>query len=221
LNFFQTILQYLQNLLYVLPAILIGLTVHEYAHAFVAFKLGDPTARNLGRMTLNPLAHIDPIGFLMLIIVRFGWAKPVPINPRNFKNYKRDDILVSLAGITANLIVAFLFSIVYMIGALKLGLGANVVFVNIVYLIVAINLTLAVFNLIPIPPLDGSHILDILLGRRFPRFIILLHQYGMWILIAFFVLSSFTGSGFGWLSNIVSGVANGFLKAAAWIVNLF
>ena len=221
MNFFQTILQYLQNLLYVLPAILIGLTVHEYAHAFVAFKLGDPTARNLGRMTLNPLAHIDPIGFLMLIIVRFGWAKPVPINPRNFKNYKRDDILVSLAGITANLIVAFLFSIVYMIGALKLGLGANVVFVNIVYLIVAINLTLAVFNLIPIPPLDGSHILDILLGRRFPRFIILLHQYGMWILIAFFVLSSFTGSGFGWLSNIVSGVANGFLKAAAWIVNLF
>ena len=107
----------------VLPAILIGLTVHEWAHAYAAYRLGDPTARNLGRMTLNPLAHVDLFGFLMLLLVGFGWAKPVPVNPRNFKNYRRDDIIVSLAGIFTNVVIAFLFSFVYVAGILKWGLG--------------------------------------------------------------------------------------------------
>jgi Zn-dependent protease len=104
------------QLLYILPAILIGMTVHEWAHAYAAYKLGDPTAKNLGRMTLNPIAHFDIFGFLCLLLVGFGWAKPVPINSRNFKHFRRDDIIVSLAGITMNLIVAFLFSFIYVLG---------------------------------------------------------------------------------------------------------
>ena len=91
-----------------LPAILIGLSFHEWGHAFVAYRLGDPTARNLGRMSINPFRHLDVIGFLMLVLARFGWAKPVPINPRNFSHIRRDTILVSLAGICVNFLLAFL-----------------------------------------------------------------------------------------------------------------
>ena len=112
----SSILQDPLSLLYTLPAIIIGLTVHEWAHAFAADKLGDPTAKNLGRMTLNPFAHIDLFGFLCLLVVGFGWAKPVPVNPRNFKNYRRDDIIVSLAGIAMNLVVAFFATILFYFG---------------------------------------------------------------------------------------------------------
>jgi len=166
------------QLLYTLPAILIGLTVHEWAHAFVAYKLGDPTAKNLGRMTLNPFAHIDLFGFLMLIFVGFGWAKPVPVNPRNFKKFRRDDILVSLAGITANLLVALLATFLYYFGLLKWNLAGNEAFGSIVLSIIIIDLSLAVFNLIPIYPLDGSHVAESLLARRFPKAFLFLHNYG-------------------------------------------
>ncbi|HQQ41265.1 MAG TPA: site-2 protease family protein, partial [Clostridia bacterium] len=155
-SLFQNPLQ----LLYILPAILIGMTVHEWAHAFAAYKLGDPTAKNLGRMTLNPIAHFDIFGFLCLLLVGFGWAKPVPINSRNFKHFRRDDIIVSLAGITMNLIVAFLFSFIYVLGFTKCGLGTNEAFTSIFGSILSINLALAIFNLLPIYPLDGSHVLE-------------------------------------------------------------
>ena len=210
---FQNPLQFL----YVLPAILIGLTVHEWAHAYAAYRLGDPTARNLGRMTLNPLAHIDPIGFVMLLLVGFGWAKPVPVNPRNFKNFKRDDIIVSLAGIFTNILVAFLFSFVYVAGILKWGLGTNEAFMTIVGAVITINLALAIFNLIPIYPLDGAHVAESLLMRKMPRVFMFLRQYGQWILIAL-VLLGVTSTVLGYLINAISG---GFFTVAAWVINLF
>ena len=196
--------------LYMLPGVLIGLTVHEWAHAFAAYKLGDPTAKNLGRMKLNPIAHIDPFGFLCLLLVGFGWAKPVPINPRNFKNYKRDEILVSLAGIGTNFLAAFLFTFVFYAGVLKLGLYDNEAFVSIFTGIVIINLSLMVFNLLPIYPLDGSHVLECLLGHKFPRFFIFLRQYGQWILIVLLITGAFSG----FLSFVVNGVWKGFSAVA-------
>ncbi len=210
---FQNPLQFL----YVLPAILIGLTVHEWAHAYMAYRLGDPTARNLGRMTINPLAHIDPIGFIMLLLVGFGWAKPVPVNPRNFKNYKRDDILVSLAGIFVNFITAFLFSFIYVAGVLKWGFGTNPAFTGIFGSIITINLALAIFNLIPIYPLDGSHVLESLLVRKIPRFFMFLRQYGQWILLALLLLGVVSTV----LGYLISGITSGFFTIAAWFVNLF
>ncbi len=212
-QFFQNPLQ----LLYTLPAILIGLTVHEWAHAFAAYKLGDPTAKNLGRMSFNPFSHFDVFGFLSLLLLGFGWAKPVPVNPRNFKNFKRDDIIVSLAGVTMNLIVAFVFAFLYVLLAMKTSLGANEAFVSILTGIITINLSLMVFNLIPIYPLDGSHVLESLLVRKIPRFFMFMRQYGQYILIALL----FTGVLSSLLSVVVSWLASGFLRLAIAFFGLF
>ena len=211
------IAQILQNplqLLYTLPAIIIGLTVHEWAHAYAAYRLGDPTARNLGRMTLNPLAHFDVFGFLCLLFVGFGWAKPVPINPRNFRHFKRDDIIVSLSGITMNLLVAFVFSFVYVAGVFKWGLGGNAAFTTIFLSIITINLSLMVFNLIPIYPLDGSHVLESLLVRKMPRFFMFMRQYGQIVLLVLLV----SGAVGTVLSYAVSGIAGGFITLASRII---
>ena len=202
--------------LYMLPGVLIGITVHEWAHAFAAYKLGDPTAKNLGRMTLNPIAHIDIFGFLCLLLVGFGWAKPVPVNPRNFSNYKRDDIIVSLAGIATNLLVAFLFTFVFYAGVVKGNLGGNEAFVAIFTGIVTINLALMVFNLLPIYPLDGSHVLECLLGHRFPRFFMFLRQYGQWILILLLITGAFSG----FLSLVVNGVWSAFSRIALFVLRV-
>lgn len=212
--------QLIQNplqFLYVLPAIIFGLTIHEWAHAYVAYRLGDPTARNMGRMTLNPIAHIDPFGFIMLILVGFGWAKPVPVNSRNFKNFKRDDILVSLAGIGMNLLVAFVFSFIYVAGFLKWGLGTNEAFASIIGSFITINLALAIFNLIPIYPLDGSHVAESLLMSKIPRAFMFLRQYGQIILLVL-LLTNVISIVLGYL---ISGISSGFFTAAAWFINLF
>ncbi len=165
-----------------LPGLLIAMVIHEYAHAQVAVWLGDFTPRLMGRLTLNPKAHVDPIGMLMLFLVHFGWAKPVMINPRNFKNPKRDDILVSLAGPAANFITAFLALLVLLLYS-RMG-GDMTAGVYLVFqMIIEYNIGFGIFNLIPLPPLDGSHVLMQLLPRDMAYKLAGLERYSFLILI--------------------------------------
>ena len=159
-------------------AVLITLTIHEYAHAYAAYKMGDPTAKNLGRLTLNPLKHLDPFGALCMLFLRFGWAKPVPINARNFKNPRRGFAISALAGPLVNLIIAFfsapIFLVLYrLITSEVYGGNFNDFTFNLTYntliffdFFYSINIGIALFNLIPVPPLDGSRILGLLLPPK-------------------------------------------------------
>lgn len=182
----DVILSYLEDILYVLPAIVISLTFHECAHGFVAYKLGDPTAKDEGRLTLNPIRHIDPLGFILMIVLRFGWAKPVPVNPMYFENPKKGMLITSIAGPASNLILAFISSLVLTV--IYMFCPANA-FTNTLFtfflLLTYLNIGLAVFNLIPVYPLDGSRILGYFMPRSFTDFFI---RYGQYIGIAFFVL---------------------------------
>ena len=144
------------GIIIVIFCVLIALTVHEFAHALTADRLGDPTPRLAGRLTLNPIKHIDPFGFIMLLLVHFGWAKPVPINPYNFKDPDKGETLVSLAGPLSNVLFAWL--IVKCIKLFPEPVISIPLYHAVMTLLIQININLAVFNLLPIPPLDGSHI---------------------------------------------------------------
>ncbi len=191
----------MNQLILLVPPILIALTFHEYAHAWVAFRLGDPTAKMAGRLSLNPLSHLDPIGTIMLFVVHFGWAKPVPIDPRYFKDPKRDMLWVALAGPGANMALAFLSGILLNAlvrsGSIQ-GLG-GAPFVNMLVFSLQINLALAVFNLLPIPPLDGSKIVRGLLPNRYEAMAWRLEQYGPWILMGIIFLGFATGYSIFWM----------------------
>ncbi|BAL83189.1 putative membrane metalloprotease [Selenomonas ruminantium subsp. lactilytica TAM6421] len=165
-----------------LPGLIIAMVIHEYAHAQVAVWLGDFTPRLMGRLTLNPKAHIDPIGMLMLFLVHFGWAKPVQINPRNFKNPQRDDILVSLAGPMANFVTAFL-ALVALLVFDRMGGDMTTGVYMVFRLIIEYNIGFGIFNLIPLPPLDGSHVLMQLLPRDMAYKLAGLERYSFLILI--------------------------------------
>ena len=173
---------FLMNLIVGLPAIVIAMVVHEYSHARVADALGDYTPRMQGRLTLNPAAHVDPIGLLMLFLVHFGWAKPVQINPNNFSNPRRDDILVSLAGPASNLITAFVTLIIWVF-MIKFGLNISEGTALVLNLIIRYNINFAIFNMLPIPPLDGSHILKQLLPYEMSRAYENLERYSFIFLI--------------------------------------
>ena len=175
----------LERLIYVIPAIIIALTFHEYAHARIAYAFGDPTAKNEGRMTLNPLKHLDPIGTLLLIFAGFGWAKPVPVNPFYFQgNRKRKMLLVSLGGPAMNLLEALVgaicFALIYNFAPYS---NVTIYFLNFFLYFLQINVVLAVFNILPIPPLDGSKILGALLPDKCFKFILSIERYGFLILL--------------------------------------
>ena len=164
-----------------LPGLVIALVIHEYAHAKAADIMGDFTPRMTGRLTLNPMAHIDPIGLIMLLVVRFGWAKPVMINARNFRNWRQGELLVALAGPMANLLVAFI-SLLAMAVLFKLGMFSEGVRL-VLSMMVLFNINFAIFNMLPLPPLDGSKVLMVLLPGRLAYKLMSLERYSFIILI--------------------------------------
>lgn len=206
-------------------AILIALTVHEWAHAYSANRLGDHTARDMGRMTLNPIAHLDPMGTLMFFLIHFGWGKPVPIDPRNFSNIRRDSALVALAGPLSNLVLAILSFILLLIIAPQImhissgeellftqGVGAKlqVFLTEILTNSLFINLGLMAFNLIPIAPLDGSKILEAFISYRYQNAYDTFMHHGPIILIGLLIAERAFGIPIlvTWISFIMDGVLN-------------
>jgi len=169
-------------LLWIVAAI-IALTIHEFSHGLVARFLGDHTAEDAGRLTLNPLVHIDWIGFFLLLIAGFGWAKPTPINPYNLKYQRFGSALVALAGPISNLITALVIAIALRVVTMVVPLGPTNLMLLFFLLFMEMNVLLAAFNLIPIPPLDGSKILYSFIGARYPQVVVFLEQYGMWLLL--------------------------------------
>ena len=181
-----------QNLTYILIlafCVLFSLSVHEFSHGLAAYAVGDKTAKYSGRLSLNPLAHLDPFGAICLFLFGFGWAKPVPVNPWNFKNKKGGMILTALAGPFSNFLLAFIAMVIYtLLGGLRFssasfGFTLASVFYELAYYMIMLNLGLGLFNLIPIPPLDGSKVLTAILPERTYFKLMDYERYGFIILI--------------------------------------
>ncbi len=167
-DLFDDPIGFIESLLISLPAILIALSFHECAHGFVAYRCGDDTAKLMGRLTLNPLNHIDPAGFLMMILVGIGWAKPVPVNPLNYRNGRMDDFKVSIAGVATNYLL-FLLSMLAYTAMYVFWSGEGTVslyFYQFLSICARYNLVIMLFNLLPIPPLDGYHVLNDLVFKK-------------------------------------------------------
>lgn len=181
-----------------IPVLLFAITIHEYAHGRTALWLGDPTAKNMGRLSLNPLPHIDPFGAICLFLFNFGWAKPVPVEPRYFKNIRKDIIFMSLAGPLANISLAVLAGILIR----YFFFPWEIYRLALIYLLF-MNLGLGLFNLLPIPPLDGSHVLENLLPLRAAQNYRAFGRYGPIIILGIVMLDNFAHTGI--LNRILIG----------------
>ena len=198
----------------IMPAAIIGLTVHEFSHAYMAFRLGDHTAKDQGRLTLNPLKHIDWMGFFLIVIAGFGWAKPVSFNPDNLKHKHRDEILISIAGPLSNLVIALLFFMVARVlfvfeffNSTGFGLGV----VNLMVVWGMINISLFIFNLLPLPPLDGSHLYLTFLKETNPRLMMNLYKYGTLALLVLIIAENSLNVNILHLSEMINAISSYFI----------
>jgi len=214
----------LLNLILTLPAVLIAITFHEFAHAYAADKLGDDTPRRQGRLNLNPLSHLDPIGTIMLIFAGFGWGKPVEINPRNFDrkiSMSKAEAIVSIAGPLMNFILAIVFTVIYysivkFVPAFVITQLGSII-TTLIYMTILINIGLGVFNLIPLPPLDGSKVLKHFLPYNAKQWF---ENYSQYFYIAF-ILLWVTGLAGSIISPLISLVYNGITYPIALLFGLF
>ena len=199
------------SLIYRIPALLFAISIHEYAHAQCADSMGDPTARYMGRLTFNPLAHLDPIGAILLVVAGFGWAKGVPINVNNFRNRREGILKVSFAGPAANLFLCFMAA--FMMALLgKMHMLSDGLY-RILFWMQLYNVWFAFFNLIPVPPLDGSRLLSELLpAKQSWQFNEIVDRYGFYILIAL-VFTGITGM-------IINPLANGYLRLIQGLLSI-
>ena len=181
--------QALASLAILLPAFLLAVSFHEFCHAFTAHLLGDNTARRQGRLTLNPLAHIDPVGLLCLLIFRFGWATPVPMNSNNFRHPYIYTVISALAGPAGNFVLALACLLIFRwLPVDLLSATAMHTLGQLLNVMADVNIMLGTFNLLPIPPLDGGHIIAAFLNRYYPRAAILLYRYAFFLLLLIFML---------------------------------
>ena len=181
----------MEVLIILLPILIFSLCFHEFSHGYIAYKLGDHTAERNGRLTLNPLAHLDPIGSLMILFVGFGWAKPVPVNPVNFSNPRIDMMKVAFAGPASNLILAFTGGLIMRLVNI-FGLLQSEMFIQTLYFFIFINISLAVFNMIPVAPLDGSQIFGNMISKNNPELALKLQMYGPKILMGIILIGMVT-----------------------------
>ena len=204
--------------LYTLPALVLSLSIHEYAHAWVAYKLGDISQKIRGRLTLNPLAHIDPIGFIAIVLVGVGWGKPVTVDDRNFKDSRKGMMLTSLAGPASNLLLAILVTIILKLlmvfGVMNSIINSNTgnIILNMLLYVIQFNIVFGIFNLIPLPPLDGSKVLAYFLPQRARGFMYTLERYSFIIIMIIYFTNLTT--------YIITPGYNLVLKLINWILML-
>lgn len=213
--------QFLFQIFIRLIVVFTALPLHEFAHGWVAKKLGDPTASNLGRLNLNPLQHFDPIGTTCLLLTGVGWAKPVPINPSYFKNRKRDMALTALAGPVSNILLAAVLLLIYKILAyFAPGFAFFDVLILAISLMLSINISLAVFNLLPIPPLDGAKFFGALLPDRIYWNVMRYEQIIMFVLLAVLMFTNLLDYPISWLSGKIYSFLNVITGFVDWIARI-